>query len=209
MPLHLAQRTAVRVVLAAAAAGAGAIHLAFAPEHLAEYRPLGIGFLVAGLLQIGWGLAVTVRDSSRLLLVGGIGSLAVVGVYLMSRTVGLPLGPEAFEPEAFGISDLLCCALELPVGLAGVALSRHPAALSSRLSMRRAAALAAGIVLVGAASATALTAPAEHEHGGDRHEHACPSAPVRTGVVDARGVDTGVTAYFACLLEHEHDHAHA
>jgi hypothetical protein len=210
MPLAIAQRTAARYVLAAAAAGAGTIHLAFAPEHLAEFRPLGIGFVVAGMLQVAWGSAVLVRDSPRLLLAGGLGSLAFIGVYLLSRTVGLPLGPEAFRPEAFGVADLLCCALEVPVGLAGIALARRPAALRARLSMRRAAALAVGLVLGGTASATALTTPAGHEHGhGDEHEHACPSAPVHTGVADARGVDTGVTAYFACLLEHEHDHSHA
>jgi hypothetical protein len=76
--------------------------------------------------------------------------------------------------------------------------------------MRRAAVVAAGVVLVGSASTTALAAGGghEHEHGGES-EHSCPSAPVRTGIANDRGVDTGVTAYFACLLEHEHDHPHA
>jgi hypothetical protein len=204
------QRTAARFVLAAAAVGAGAIHLAFAPEHLDEYLPLGIGFVAAGVLQLLWAGAITMRDSPRWLYVGGALSLAFVGVYLMSRTVGLPLGPEAFEPEAFGLADLLCCALELPVGLAAIALARRPAAMRHRLGMRWAAALAAGFVMVGSASTTALAASGSHEHEhGDEHAHSCPAAPVRTGIADERGVDTGVTAYFTCLLEHEHDHAHA
>jgi hypothetical protein len=133
-------------------------------------------------------------------------SLAFVGVYLMSRTVGLPLGPEAFEPEPFGLSDLLCCALELPVGVAAIALARRPAALRRRVGVRWAAVLAASFVLVGSASTTALAASGSHEH---EHAHSCPGAPVRTGIADDRGVDTGVTAYFTCLLEHEHDHPHA
>src|SRR4051795_1654613 len=54
MPLVITQRTAARLILAAAAVGAGAIHLAFAPEHLVEYRPLGIGFIAAGVLQLLW-----------------------------------------------------------------------------------------------------------------------------------------------------------
>ncbi|MDT7573643.1 MAG: hypothetical protein QOE05_3817 [Actinomycetota bacterium] len=209
MPV-LTQRAAARFVLAAATAGAGAIHLAFAPEHLAEYRPLGIGFVAAGGLQLLWAALVTVRDSPRWLYAGGVLSLVFVGVYLLSRTVGLPLGPEAFEPEAFGTSDLMCCALEVPVGLAAIALARRPAALRRRLGVRWAAAVAASFVLVGSASTTALAASGSHDHEhGDVHEHSCPAAPVRTGVADERGVDTGVTAYFACLLEHEHDHSHA
>jgi hypothetical protein len=211
---RLTQRTAARLVLAAAAVGAGAIHFAFAPEHLREYLPLGIGFVAAGVLQLLWAVALTVRDSPRWLLVGGVLSLAFVGVYLMSRTVGLPLGPEAFVAEPFGLSDLLCCALELPVGVAAIALARRPAALRRRVGVRWAAVLAASFVLVGSASTAALAASGSHahehahEHGGE-HAHSCPSAPVRTGIADDRGVDTGVTAYFTCLLEHEHDHPHA
>jgi hypothetical protein len=202
------QRSAARYVLAVAALGAGAIHLAYAPEHLTEYLPLGVGFIAAGTLQLLWAVAVTIRDSSRLLYAGGVLSLVLAGVYLMSRTVGLPLGPEAFEPEAFGASDLICCALEVPVGVGALLLARRPLALRARLGVRWAAAVAAGFVLVGTASTSALAASGSHEHGAD-HPHSCPSAPVRTGVADERGVDTGVTAYFTCLLEHEHDHQHA
>jgi hypothetical protein len=210
MPLAITQRTAARVVLAAAAVGAGAIHLVFAPEHFAEYLPLGIGFLIAGVLQLIWAVGLVARDSRRWLVAGGVLSLAFAGVYLMSRTVGLPLGPEAFEAEPFGLSDVICCALELPVGIAALLLARRPGALGRRLGLRWAAALAVGLALVGSASATALAASGSHEHRhGDDHGHACPSAPVRTGIADDRGVDTGVTAYFACLLEHEHDHSHA
>jgi hypothetical protein len=208
MPLAITQRTAARYVLAAAAVGAGSIHLVFAPEHLSEYVPLGVGFVVAGVLQLLWALGLVVRDAPRWLYAGGVLSLAFVGVYLMSRTVGLPVGPEAFQAEPFGVSDLICCALELPVGVAAILLARRPDVLRGRRGVRWAAALAAGFVLVGSASTTALAATGTHKHG-DEHEHSCPSAPVRTGIADERGVDTGVSAYFRCLLEHEHDHSHA
>ena len=204
------QRTAARFVLAAAAVGAGAIHLVFAPEHLAEYLPLGVGFVAAGVLQLLWAVGLVVRDSPRWLFAGGVLSLGFVGVYLLSRTVGLPVGPEAFEAEPFGLADLICCALEMPVGVAAILLARRPDALRRRLGLRWAAARAASFVLVGSASTTALAATGSHEHShGDEHEHSCPSAPVRTGVADSRGVDTGVTAYFRCLLEHQHDDSHA
>jgi hypothetical protein len=200
-------RWALRLLLGAAAIGAGVIHLAFAPEHVSEYLPLGLGFLVAGVLQIAWGTTVAVRESRRLMLVGAAGSLVFVAVYVMSRTVGLPLGPDAFRPEAFGAADLLCCALEVPVVIGACALARRPGALRGRLRVRLAAAVGAAFVLVGSATAYAAAAPG-HVHG-DGHQRSCPTAPALTGVRDARGVDTGVTAYFRCRLVHEHDAHHA
>src|SRR3954447_3472374 len=160
-------RAAVRLLLGAAAAGAGVIHLAFTPEHLHEYLPLGLGFLAAGVLQLAWAAAVVLRESRRLLLLGGVFSLAFVAVSLMSRTTGLPLGPEAFEPEPLGAADLLCCALEVPVGIAALVLARRPRLLSRGLHVAMAAAVGVAVVLVGSATAYAASAPS-HEHA---HEH--------------------------------------
>jgi hypothetical protein len=202
--MTLTTRTASRVALGAAALGAGVIHLAFAPEHLDEYLPLGIGFVVSGVLQIGWGLTIPFHESRRLLRLGGLATLLFIGVYLMSRTVGLPLGPDAFRAEAFAPADLLCCALEVPVAVGALVLSRHQGALRRPLRLGFAAAVVVAIGFVGTATAYAATAPAQgHVHT------ACPSAPALTGKLDARGVDTGVTSYFTCKLEHEHDGHHS
>ena len=198
----------MRLVLAAAAIGAGLIHLAYAPEHLREYRPLGVGFLAAGVLQVLWGLFIAVRHSVRALLLGSVFSLAFIGVYLVSRTVGLPLGPEAFHPEAFGAADLLCCALEVPVAFGALLLARRPGALLAPLGRRLAGVAAGSLLLVGAATTFALAAPA-HEHDADHPAAArCPASPVLTGVRDGRGVDTGITSFFSCRLLHEHDGHH-
>jgi hypothetical protein len=170
--LHTTDRAALRVLLAAAAAGAGLIHLAFAPEHLHEYLPLGAGFLAAGVLQLAWAAVITGHESRRLLQLGGVFSLVFVGVYLMSRTTGLPLGPDAFEPEGFGAADLLCCALEVPVGIGALVLARRPRLLVRRLRVRLAAAVGVAFLLVGSATAYAATAPT-HEHTHEQTaEHA-------------------------------------
>lgn len=202
---RMTQRTAVRLILAAASLGAGAIHLAFAGAHYEEWRPLGVAFVAAGAFQVLWAAFVAMRDSRRALRTGGLLSLLFVGTYLMSRTTGLPLGPEAFTAEPVGVSDLLCCALELPVAFGALLLSRGPRQISAPLGRGRALAVAAALLLCGSVSGTALASPA-HEHGS---AHApCPSAPVLTGEVDSRGVDRGVTAYFSCRLLHEHDGHH-
>jgi hypothetical protein len=198
----MSQRTAVRTVLAAASLGAGAVHLALAGEHYREWHPLGVAFVAAGAFQVLWALFLVTRDSRRALLVGGVLSVVFVAAYLLSRTVGLPLGPEAFEAEPFGVSDLLCCALELPVAAGALLLASRPRALRSRLGRRWTIGFVAALVLAGTASGSALASPShEHEVPGP----GCGSAPVLTGTLDARGVDSGVTAYFTCRLLHEHD----
>lgn len=197
----MSQRTAVRLVLATASFGAGAVHLAFAGEHYAQWRPLGVAFVAAGAFQVLWAVLIATRDSARALRVGGLLSLAFIGTYLVSRTTGLPLGPEAFTAEPVGTSDLLCCALEVPVAFGALLLSRRPRTLSAPLGRRRALGFTAALLLCGSVSGTALASPA-HEHASS--EAPCPSAPVLTGEIDSRGVDRGVTAYFRCRLHHEH-----
>jgi hypothetical protein len=161
-----------------------------------------VAFVAAGAFQVLWALFLVTRDSRRALLVGGVLSVVFVATYLLSRTVGLPLGPEAFEAEPFGVSDLLCCALELPVAAGALLLASRPRALRSRLGRRWTIGFVAALVLAGTASGSALASPShEHEVPGP----GCGSAPVLTGTLDARGVDSGVTAYFTCRLLHEHD----
>ena len=200
MPIDsLAVRRTAVLLLSLAAAGAGVIHLVHAPAHVTQWAPLGIGFFVSGVLQVGWAGAVLVSDSRRLLLAGAAGSAVFVGFYLLTRTVGIPLGPEAFQPEAFGRADVLCTALEVPVAVGAFRLAtRRPTA---RMTRRLAAVFSLSAVLVASATGAALATPAHH-HGG------CSSAPQLTGVLDSRGVDTGVTDYFRCRLLHSHDGHH-
>jgi hypothetical protein len=90
-----------------------ATHVVAAVEHLEEYVPFAIAFAVLTVLQIGWGARAWARPTSRLLLAGAAGSLAVTAVWALSRTVGLPIGPEAGQAEAVGALDLVATATEL------------------------------------------------------------------------------------------------
>jgi hypothetical protein len=207
----LPQRTAARLLLAAAAVGAGTLHLAAAGEHLQESRALGVAFVAAGAFQLAWGVLVAVRDSRLALLAGGSASIVFVGTYLLSRTSGLPVGSEAFEPEPLALAGVLCCALELPVAVGALLLARRPGALRRPLGRGWTVGLVAGLLLVGTAGGSALASPA-HDHTarheqGHEHTDACPTSPVLTGEVGSNGVDQGVTAYFRCRLLHEHDAA--
>jgi hypothetical protein len=110
-----------------ASLGAGAIHLALTPAHLDEWWGYGAFFLALGLFQSAYGLPLLVPRlaswfMSRYALAGAIVNIAVIGLYIVTRTVGIPLGPEAGEVEGVGISDTISKFLE--VLLAGI-LIRH------------------------------------------------------------------------------------
>lgn len=104
-------------VLSLAAAG---IHFAVAPEHFDEYWLFGWFFIAVAWLQAVWALALVGFAPRRLLLLSGIClNIAVVGLWLSTRTIGLPLGPESGTTEAFGWADITASGLEL--GIAAVA----------------------------------------------------------------------------------------
>lgn len=101
--------------VASASAVAGIIHLVVTPEHLDEHLVFGAFFSIVGALQLIWARAFA-RTSSRMIsLVGIVGSAAIVAIWALSRTIGLPVGPEHLQPETPGILDLAATAAEIVV----------------------------------------------------------------------------------------------
>ena len=113
MALPRSERGVVgRVSAAALTAGAGAIHLAVVPDHLREYLLFGIFFAVVGGAQLG--AAAALLRPTRPLVVGvAVGQALLVALWLVSRTTGLPIGPEPWTPEEIGVADVVCIVLEL------------------------------------------------------------------------------------------------
>jgi FtsP/CotA-like multicopper oxidase with cupredoxin domain len=140
--------------------GAAAIHFAVAPEHFQEYAPFGVFFVIAGSAQVLLAGALLSAPSRRLLAVAAFGTLGVVGLYLVSRTVGLPIGPRPGKPEAVGIPDVVCTFMEvLSVLLFGVLAARRHR-LRARRPVRLALATLPGVVLVSALAAAGVGAAA-------------------------------------------------
>jgi hypothetical protein len=105
--------------LCAASAAAAAVHFAVLGEHFGEDPRFGAFFVAAGLFQLAWAACILKRVSPRLLVAAGIGNALILGVWALSRTVGLPIGPDSAVPEPVGLPDLVASACE--VGLvAGV-----------------------------------------------------------------------------------------
>jgi len=122
---ELRSRGGVRVYSAALfTLAAGLMHLAVAPEHLREYVAFGIFFIAVGSAQIVLALELASRPTRRLALLVAASSTMLIGLWSVSRTVGLPVGPHPGEPEDIGLPDVLCNLVELlslPILLALVA----------------------------------------------------------------------------------------
>jgi hypothetical protein len=119
------------------------------------------------LFQAGWAFAVLARGASRRALrVAAIVNAAIVALWVLSRTSGLPIGPEPGSPEAAGALDLLATLYEVALVIGCVSLLSR---LRSRPVSPRApravvnAAVASGLTLL-----TFLAIAAGH---GDHARH--------------------------------------
>jgi hypothetical protein len=102
----------LRLAAAMFLVGPALIHLAVVPEHLRSYAPYGLFFALLGLGQIALALAVLTRPSAPVLLGGAAASIVVIGIWLASRTVGLPIAAIPWRPEAIGLPDVNSTVME-------------------------------------------------------------------------------------------------
>jgi hypothetical protein len=161
-----------------ASLGAGIIHLAAVGEHAAEWWLYGVFFIALGVVQIAW--AVLAMDTADPLPVPHLFALlnaAVVGLWFVSRTVGLAVGPDRWAAEAVATPDLLCTALEVVVVVLLVLTLRRPRGQeSSALTKPQRRMIAIGAVPVAAVTGIALAADppgllhAHHGHGAQSAE---------------------------------------
>jgi hypothetical protein len=109
---QLSAARALRWGVAILAVGSALIHLSVVREHLQEYWLFGWFFAAVALLQVGWAVAV-LRPARWVLWAGTLGNLALVALWTLSRTRGVPIGPEPWQPEGVGVWDSLSTAMEV------------------------------------------------------------------------------------------------
>ena len=168
-----AMRQYLRWGLAMLSLGAAGIHFAVMSDHFNLTWYHGAFFATAAWLQLAWAVAIVMKPSRRLLLAGIIGNLVIAEVWLVSRTIGIPFGPQSGVAEAVSFSDVLCTTLEVGIVLGSLALLK-PRFLDR--PVRSAAALpgVAGVGVLVAALATLSLTPAYasgHTHGAAGHVH--------------------------------------
>jgi hypothetical protein len=129
------------VPVALLSAGAAAIHFAAAASHFREWWALGAFFVASGVAQLVWALLAVTSPSRAVLRVGALGSAAIVALWIVTRTAGTLIGPEAHTPEPVGVPDAVASGLELAIVLAVVLHA------TSRPSSRRGTWVVGGITL--------------------------------------------------------------
>jgi hypothetical protein len=143
---------------------AALIHVVAAFDHAGESISHAIFFVLLALAQLAWGIVVYRNGGgAAILTVGAVGSVMVVVLWIVSRTSGLPFGPEQWEPEPVGINDVLASGNELILAL--IVACHFGASRGSALARRAGAgAAAAGIFLIVLGAAAALTVGGGHTH---------------------------------------------
>jgi hypothetical protein len=140
--------------LAALSIGAAIIHFAVIAQHWDEWWLAAIFFIAVALFQLAWAMLVLLRPSMLVDLSGAVINALVVVTWVVSRTSGVPVGPEAGEPEPVGFPDVLATAYELLLVVLVLALVSRP---QGRLPGWRAGASWLSGVIPAALAALALT----------------------------------------------------
>jgi hypothetical protein len=162
----------VGALAAVLSAAAGAVHLGYAPHHLAEDWAHGWFFILVGAAQLTFAVLVVARARPWLWRSAIVLNALVLVTWAVSRTVGLPVGPQALRIEDPAAPDIVCALLEAGVVLlAGVALAfpeRLARPVRDRWSARvTVAVLSTGTVVVAAVMLT----PAYVDAHGVGHSH--------------------------------------
>jgi hypothetical protein len=164
---------ALAIAVAVCSGVAGAIHASVIGPHLEESRLFAGAFAVMALAQGGWMAGILVAPSRRRYLAGAALNGAVALTWLLSRTVGLPLGPHPWAAEPVGATDAIATVAELLAVLGSLVLASNTEADTSRLP-RPAAASTPGRVgfalLVSGFLASVVPGLSREAHG---FAHAC------------------------------------
>lgn len=202
-------------VLSLATAG---IHFAVMADHFAEYALFGVFFSLVAWFQALWALGIVMAPTQPLLLTGAIANAVVVIVWLISRTVGLPIGPDRGIAESAAFLDVLSTVLEIViVAVAAGLLLRGRPARSRKNGLLLVGGLVVGMILLttfavasadeGHGHAETTTGTHTEEETGGAHaeegedDHAAGEGTGQVGTPVVSSVDLGDGATLQALLE--------
>src|SRR3954447_13537888 len=93
----------------------GYVHIVYMEDHWRDWWAYGAFFLATGVFQLLYGPLLLRRPHPAVVLTGIAGNLAIVAMYVISRTEGIPLGPHVRVKEAAGAVDVATTAAEILV----------------------------------------------------------------------------------------------
>jgi hypothetical protein len=115
----------LRTLLVVSSIAAGLIHAAVVSEHLEEAWIFGLFFILAAGFQIAWAISVVLGRSVVIYAAGALANGAIMGIWLASRTIGVPIGPDAWVPEPAVALDVTATLLELLLVVGALVLFRQ------------------------------------------------------------------------------------
>src|SRR3954451_6937363 len=169
----------VRRAAAVTLLGTALIHASVAREHFDAWPTEGVFFVLLANVEGMLAAAVAARPSARALRLAVGTGLATAALLGLSRTIGVPVGPHAWQPEAVGRVDVMATLLELTTAavlapLVGWA-RRGPALLGAT----------ALVLVVGTGATVFALAPAGAISAG--HDHGLPDTPLRVAAPSPTG----------------------
>jgi hypothetical protein len=93
----------------------GYVHLAYTESHWEDWWAYGLFFLATGVGQLLFAPLVLKWPRPQLIWAGIAGNLAIVGMYVYSRTEGIPLGPHERVVEKAGAIDVATTMAEIAI----------------------------------------------------------------------------------------------
>jgi hypothetical protein len=150
-PIADVLRTVIGLLLVTAAV----IHFAVVRQHFLEYLLYGWFFVAAGLGQLIGGLLVVVRPRRWLLWATVWGDALLVVTWVVTRTYGTVIGPDATTPEKVGFGDVVSTIAEVVIVVLAILLVR--ASLPERTSRSRTGDIMSGFLALAIAPLCALS----------------------------------------------------
>jgi hypothetical protein len=146
---YTTSETVVLLVAGVAFMG-GLIHTGAAVDHFGEFPLYTLVFGVLATVQIAWAAMILWRPSRRVLLFGCAFNIGVIGLWVASRTVGVPIAPRAWVPEAVGVADLVETVGEVVTVIAALSVAMSPSLLVARYMTERIAPMLLTILFLSA-----------------------------------------------------------
>jgi len=161
----------LRWVLAALSLGSGVIHFSVSGEHYSLSWLHGSFFAVIAWLQLAWAIGVILRPTRRLLVAGVALNAGIAGIWVVSRIWGVPIGPDAWTPEAATFIDQLSTGFEVGIVALSLGVLVRPALASHKLRPSVAAPSFGLAVIAVAVFSSLAVAPAFAAGDGGGHSH--------------------------------------
>jgi hypothetical protein len=125
------------LIAAALSTAAATVHAALCPEHLDEGLIYGAFFAASAIAQLMWAGIAILRPRRWVLAAGLAGNLAIVALWALTRTLGIPLGSEAGEIEAVGALDVITAVFEVALVICCARMLLVPSNVERRESVAR------------------------------------------------------------------------